>query len=189
MPDTVLAQIPHGQPIDLFLAVGALIDAAINGAHLAQGNGTDVASTIVAHDRDTREIVTLLRAAARRIGKRDHRTTEDDDPGAVDDLGVGAFRRTDTGPTVGLTGATAAESAHEMAKVFATAFIPAMDEMGAENYLSWDVLDPETGRKYWLCAGRPGGKTPHEKRQEAEAEVAALRAQLAAAPVGEEQTA
>ena len=53
--------------------------------------------------------------------------------------------------------------------------------MGAENYLTWDCVDPATGGRYTLTVGKPGGKSPHEKRLEAEAELEQERARADAA--------
>lgn len=181
-----VAQIPRGQSLSLVSAVGSLLDAALNGAMLASGNGSDVAGTVTARRGMTeREVTALLNAAARRIGKGPHQVAAEDDPGEPElPLGLGHMAVGENDVHMSLTGA--AVVAAEVAKQFITMFIPAMDELGAENYLSWDATDPATGKRYTLICLRPGGKTPHEKRLEAEAEVARLRSLLeeSGIPVG-----
>lgn len=174
----VLAHIPRGQALDLVGAVGGLLDAALNGGMMATSENPYAAADIIAPEgQDVREVVALLRAASRRIGKRPHRTIAEDQPEFPDDgIGIGQFTKTETGVQIGLTGST--ELAAEMAKQLLAAFIPAMEEMGAENYLSWDCVDQTTGGRYTLTVGKPGGASPHEKRLEAEAECVRLRALL-----------
>lgn len=59
-----------------------------------------------------------------------------------------------------------------------SSFLPALRESGAPNYLSFDAYDRSDGSKYVLIIVKPDGKTPHELRQEAEAEVSRLREQV-----------
>lgn len=175
---TTIAHIPARQSIDLFSAVGSLIDAALNGALLEPGNGRDVAGTVVAVDGQTeREVVTLLRAAARRLGKRPHRTLPEDEPEHHDDgMTVNQVRKTTDGVEIGFGGSL--EAAADMAKMLLGAFIPALAEAGAENYLSFDAVDAATGGSYNLIVVKPDGRSPHELRKAAEAEVERLRSLL-----------
>jgi hypothetical protein len=53
-----------------------------------------------------------------------------------------------------------------------------LDTTGAENYLEQTVYDRETGERYVIIFQRPGKKSPHELRQQAEAERDQARAQL-----------
>ena len=125
MDRLVLAHIPHGQALDLVGALGGLIDAALNGAMMAPSDAS--AADIIARDgQDVREVVALLRAATRRIGKRAHRTSPDDEPEFPDDgIGLGQLAKTENGVQFSLTGST--ELAEEMAKHLLATFIPAMD--------------------------------------------------------------
>lgn len=50
---------------------------------------------------------------------------------------------------------------------------------GAQNYVEHSVIDRETGDRYVLTVHKPAGKTPHELRQEAEAQRDALADDLA----------
>jgi hypothetical protein len=85
--------------------------------------------------------------------------------------------------------------AHDFAKAVVEAFDDLCRVRGATNYVEWEstVLDPATRdaleagadeipphRRYRFIVVKPGKKSPHELRVEADARVAALTAELAA---------
>lgn len=86
--------------------------------------------------------------------------------------------------------------AHDIAAGMVDAFDALIEQRGAENYVEWEstVTDPAgeqaildglpmkewpAHRRYTFIVVKPSGKTPHELRREAEAEVERLRAELA----------
>lgn len=179
-----IARIPSGQSIDLFSAVGNVLDAALGGAMLVPGNGGDVAATIVAReDQPERQAVAVLRQAANilAVAMPKERPAEPDD---ADDkeapTTVAQLSRDETGWTASVGGA-AAQAAADMAKQMLAAFVPAFQETGAGNYLSWDAVHEQTGERYSLIVVRPNGLTPHEARQRAEQESERLQGLLAEA--------
>ena len=176
---TVIAQIPTGQPIDLFTAVGGLLDAALGGALLGPGDGLAVAGTVVLRDDlSIREAIGRLRTAAGLLAEAMPQTPITDVPDEVEAGTVGPIT---ADPDGGLTfqAGGLGELGDEMMRTLLAAVIPAMDEAGAPNYLEVPAFDPESGKRYALIFVRPGGLTPHQLRQQAEAEVKQLRAQLA----------
>lgn len=54
-----------------------------------------------------------------------------------------------------------------------------LDEHDAPNYVQMPMTDMTTEETYECTIGRPGGKSPHEMRVQAEARVARLEAELA----------
>lgn len=167
-----IARIPSGQSVDLFTAVGNLLDSALGGAMLVPGNGHDVAATVITRDDQTeRQAVAELRQAAKILGHEapdPWPTTEpDDEPVAT----VGQLRRDDRGWTASLGG-----TAVEVAQQVMAALVPAFEEHpDAINYLSWDATHAPSGQRYSLILVRPDGLTPHEARQRAEARVEQLQ--------------
>lgn len=180
-----IARIPAHQPLELFSAVGDVLDAALHGAMLVPGNGGDVAATIVARDGQTvsqviaelRHAASVLAAAAPASATPAEPVDDPDDP--EEPTTVGQLRRDETGWTASLGGG-AAQAALEMAQQMLAAFIPAFEEtLNAPNYLSWDAVYQPTGQRYSLIVVRPDGLTPHEARLQAERECARLRDLLA----------
>lgn len=174
-----IARIPTGQSVDLFTAVGHLLDTALGGAMLAQGNGHDVAATVIARDGQTeRQAVTALRRAAEALGAEDLAPLVDGEPDEGEPgVTVGPLRHDERGWTASL-GGTAVEVARQVMAVL----VPAFEEHPeAMNYLSWDATYGPTGQRYSLILVRPDGLTPHEARQRAEQEAERLASQLAAA--------
>lgn len=176
---TVVAQIPTGQPIDLFGAVGSLLDVALGGAYLAAGNGRDIAGSVVLPDDvTTRDAIGRLRAAARTLGRRHPKVQQEDVPAEVEDPGtVGPITEAEGGLTFRLGGAI--DQTRELMRILLAAIIPAFEESEAPNYLEFPAVDEATGRRYVVIVVKPGGLTPHQARQRAEAEVEQLRARLA----------
>jgi hypothetical protein len=171
-----IASIPTGQSVDLFTSVGHLLDAALGGAMLAQGNGHDVAATVVTRDDQTeRQAIASLRRAAEALGAEDLAPLVDEEPDETEPTTtVGPLRRDDRGWTASI-GGSAAELAQQVMAVLVPAFEQHPD---AINYLSWDAVYAPSGRKYSLILVRPDGLTPHEARERAERENARLRALL-----------
>lgn len=185
MNEIRIACIPAHQSIDLFSAVGNVLDAALGGANLVPGNGGDVAATIVVRDGQTeRQAVAVLRQAANILAVAMPKA-ELDDEAAEEDCGapeepttVSQLSRDETGWT-GSLGGGAAQAAAEMAQQMLAVFVPAFEEMpDAANYLSWDAVHQPTGKRYSLIVVRPNGLTPHEARQRAEQESERLRGLL-----------
>lgn len=184
-----IARIPSGQPLDLFSAVGNLLDAALRGAMLTPGNGRDVAATVVARDgQSVHDVIAELRhaagvlAAAKPASATAAEPGDDpeDEPDEFDEpTTVSQLSRGETGWVASLGGG-AQQAAAEMARQMLSAFAPAFEEHGdAVNYLSWDAVHPPTGQKYSLIVVRSNGLTPHEARQHAEQECERLRRLLA----------
>lgn len=69
--------------------------------------------------------------------------------------------------------------AAELSMGMVTAFKTYLDQAGAENYVEQTVIDRETGDQYLVTIQRPRGKTPHQLRRAAEAELAKLRETVA----------
>lgn len=173
--DTI-ALVPSGQSLDMVSAVGGLLDVALGGAMLAAGNGGEAAARIKLRDTQTeRDAVACLRAAKRRLTRERPSTLPEDDPGEDDQPTLESLRHEDDGLTFGIGGT----QAQDMVQILLGAFIPALREMEAPNYLSFDATDRETGDRYAVIVVKPDGKTPHELRQAADAEVERLRGLLA----------
>lgn len=170
-----VALIPSGQSLDLVAAVGNLLDAALGGAMLAPGNGRDVAGAVQRRDDQTeRQAIARLRAAARRLGRAPVEVQPDDEPTEDDPTSLAHVTRDNDGLMFSIGGAS-----EDMARMLLNAFIPALREMEAPNYLEFPATDPATGDRYAVIVVKPDGKTPHELRCAAEAEVERLRAELA----------
>lgn len=173
----VIARLPAGQPLELAQAVIGFFGTALNDCHLSPGDGRDSSTDIVGGDNlPARDIVQRLRRASRKLGKTLPKPIPDDEPDdtlADDPLRLNAMRATDTGVEFGLGGAADVVRAY-MAELV-VAFKAALDEMGAENYLTWDVNDRDTGETYSVVLVKPGGLTPHQARQRADAECERLR--------------
>lgn len=180
-----IARIPAHQPLELFSAVGDVLDAALGGAMLVPGNGSDVAATIVARDGQTvSQVIADLRHAASVLAAAVPVSTvsadvEDECDAFEEPTTVGQLSRDETGWTASLAGG-AAQAALEMAQQMLAVFIPAFEETkAAPNYLSWDAVYQPTGQRYSLIVVRSNGLTPHEARQHAEQECELLRRLLA----------
>ncbi|GHH57598.1 hypothetical protein [Lentzea cavernae] len=173
----IVARIPAGQPLDLSQAVLALFGTVLDDCHMAPGNGTDSAADIVGGEGlPVSDIVQRLRRAIRKLGKTLPRPIPEDEPDdtlAEDPPRLNAMRATETGIELGIGGAT--EAARALAADLLAVFIPALDEAGAENYLSWDAVNPTTGDAYSVMLVKSKGLTPHQARQRADAEAARLR--------------
>lgn len=174
--DTI-ALVPSGQSLDMVSAVGGLLDVALGGAMLAAGNGGEAAARIKLRDTQTeRDAVACLRAAKRRLTRERPATLPEDDPGEDGQQPtLESLRHEDDGLTFGIGG----PQAQEMVQLLLGAFIPALREFEAPNYLSFDATDRETGDKYAVIIVKPDGKSPHELRQAADLEVQRLRSLLA----------
>jgi hypothetical protein len=175
----VVAQIPAGQSIALFSAVGALLDAALGGAMLAPGNGRDVAAVAqLRAGQSEQDAVGRLRAAISVL-------TDEPLPVVVvpaDPEPVLTVQQVSADPDDG--GVTFSigrpdEMAQDMAAALLEAFIPALEHHDAANYLEFPATDPATGQRYAVIVVKPNGLSPHQARQQAEAEADRLRAQLA----------
>jgi hypothetical protein len=173
-----IARIPSGQSLDLFSAVGTVLDVALGGAMLVPGNGGDVAATVIARDEQTeREAVAALRHAAVVLGAAPPTLWPSNEPD--DEIGqtatVAQLQHDDGGWTASLGG-----SAVEVAQQVMAVLVPAFEEHpDAVNYLSWDATYKPSGQRYSLILVRPNGLTPHEARQQPEKECERLRALLA----------
>lgn len=181
MPDpssrALIARLPAGQPLELSQAVIGFFGAALNDCLLSAGDGLSIAADIVGGDNlPEQEIVQRLRRATRKLGKTLPKPIPEDEPDetlADDPLRLNAMRATKTGVEFGLGGAADVVRAY-MAELV-VAFKAALDETGAENYLTWDVTDRENGERYSVVLVKPGGLTPHEARQRADTEAERLR--------------
>jgi len=74
--------------------------------------------------------------------------------------------------------------AHDLAAGMVSAFDALIQQKGCENYREWDytVTDPAEGhRRYTFFVVRPGGRTPHQLREDAERERDAAIARMEAA--------
>jgi hypothetical protein len=179
---TAVVLIPPRIGLDLLGAIGGLLDAALDGAVLVPGNGTDVAARVVLREDQTRADATRrLNAAQRRISRTPLTPGPEDEPAEEPDpdnpMTLNHLREhPDGGGEFGLGGAD--QVARALAQHLLEAFIPAMNEAGAVNYLSWDAIDSVSGGRYSLIVVKPDGLTPHEARQAAEEECRRLRALL-----------
>jgi len=182
--EVAIARIPSGQSIDLFSAVGNVLDAALGGAMLVPGNGGDAAATIVAREgQSERQAVAVLRQAANilTVARPKANPAEPDNADdAETPTTVTQLSRDETGWTASVGGA-AAQAAEDMAKQLLAVFVPAFQETGAGNYLSWDAVHEPTRERYSLIVVRPNGLTPHEARQRADQETKHLQGLLAQA--------
>ncbi|ALG07647.1 hypothetical protein [Kibdelosporangium phytohabitans] len=176
---TVVAHIPRGISLDLLGAVGGLLDAALGGALLMSGqHGSDGAGSVVLRDdQDQADAVRLLNAARRRIARRPLKPAPEDEP--TDDPSTlnRISEHPDGGLEFGLGGSL--DAAQEMARMMLAAFIPALRDTDAVNYLEFPATDQDTGQTYALIVVKPDGLTPHAARQRAEREADRLRALLA----------
>jgi hypothetical protein len=68
----------------------------------------------------------------------------------------------------------------EATKAVAILFAEALRGADAPNYIEMQLADPETHERFTVTVQRATGKTPHDCRKEAEAEVARLTGELAA---------
>ena len=69
--------------------------------------------------------------------------------------------------------------AHELAARMTLSFKTILDaQPGAENYVEQEVIERNGGARYVFIVCRPGGKTPHQLRREAEEERDALAAEV-----------
>jgi hypothetical protein len=64
-------------------------------------------------------------------------------------------------------------------QVLAETFAGLLDKYKAENYVECQFIRPHDDQVYTVTVQRPEGKTPHQLRQAAEAEVQRLREELA----------
>jgi hypothetical protein len=182
-PAVTLVHLPAGQPIDLFSALGDLLAAALHGAMLAPGShGSVNAEVRLPSGMNTREAADRLRHAAAAVRGVEYvpQPRPDDEP----ELTTGHMRLDDTGVSFGMGGP---REVYEQAAInLIDAFRPALDRDDAPNYVQFEAEDPRTrdgglpttGERYALIVCRPGGKTPHQLRREAEAEAERLRAAI-----------
>lgn len=56
-------------------------------------------------------------------------------------------------------------------KVLASHFVGWFEQAGAQNYITVDIIDPETGERYTITMQKAGGKTPAEEIRELRAAV------------------
>lgn len=168
----LLARFPVGIGVDLFTALGGLVDAALaqtGDLMLAASDAPETAAKLVLRSELTqRQVAEALREAARQVDPA--RTAEaagETAAGTGDDDGVevGHMRASDDGVAFGLGGETVDAAARELAARMVGVMIPAMDALGAGNYLAWDFRDNEQPWQRWeLVIRRPDGKTPHQKQ-------------------------
>lgn len=180
---TAIVHVPARIRLDLVGAIGGLLDTALGGAMLTPGNGHDIGGTVVLRDDQTQEdAIRRLKAARRRIARKPLTPAPEDEPGEEPDpdrpMTLNHVRHyPDGGIEFGIGGP--AEVARALAQQLLDAFIPALAESGAPNYLSWDAVHPATGGRYSFIVVKPEGLSPHEARQKTEQECARLRALLA----------
>lgn len=65
------------------------------------------------------------------------------------------------------------------ARMMFGAFREILDSHDAPNYVEQSLLDADTGETYTVLVGRPGGRTPHQLRADAEERAARAEAALA----------
>jgi hypothetical protein len=175
----VIARIPAGQSLELFSTLCGFFGAVLDGCGISSGDGYgNAADVVIGRDTTERDVIRALRRATRKLAKGLPAAIPTDEPDSEDDpLTLNRMTKDeDGGVTFGIGGAT--EAAAELAKHLIATFIPALEETNAVNYLSWDAVHPETRKRYSLIFVKPDGLTPHEARQQAEAEVKRLRALL-----------
>ncbi|GAA0527181.1 hypothetical protein GCM10010172_04650 [Paractinoplanes ferrugineus] len=69
--------------------------------------------------------------------------------------------------------------AHELAAKMTLAFKTILDaQPGAENYVEQEVIERNGGGRYVFIVCKPGGKTPHQLRREAESQRDALLSEV-----------
>jgi hypothetical protein len=166
-----IARIPSGQSLEMFSTLCGFFGAVLDGCQIAPGDGAGTAADVVNGEGVTeRDVVVALRRATRKLAKGLPEPIAADEPHASDDpLTLNRMSKTEAGGVeFGIGGAT--EAAAEFAKHLIATFIPALEETNAVNYLSWDAVDPETRKRYSLIFVKPDGLTPHEARQQADAE-------------------
>jgi hypothetical protein len=88
--------------------------------------------------------------------------------------------------SMGIGGAEAVVT--DVVKWLLAVFLPALDAQEATNYLEWQLRVPDgedgaAGEWFTVAVCRPGGRTPHQLRVAAEAEVQRLRTELTEARV------
>jgi hypothetical protein len=67
-----------------------------------------------------------------------------------------------------------------MMEMFVASMVDAFKDKGGPNYVEASLRDVRDGKKYFCIIGPHSAKSPHTLRQEAEAEVSRLTAELAA---------
>jgi hypothetical protein len=90
---------------------------------------------------------------------------------SISDLALAGMGPTSDGWEVRTVGA------HDVVLSMATSMAEMLDEKDATNYVEAEFW-PAGGKRYILNVRRGNGKTPHELRQAAEAELAEVRAEL-----------
>jgi addiction module HigA family antidote len=176
---TVIARIPAGQSLELSSSLTGFLGSALDSCLLSVGDSRGNAAEVVAGDGVTeRDVIVALRRATRKLGKGPlpEPIAADEPDGGPGTLNV--MRVADDGGVEFGIGSPV-EHAREMARNLLAAFVPAFEATGAVNYLSWDLTHPDSGGRYSLIVVKPEGLTPHEARQQAEAEAERLRALLA----------
>lgn len=169
-----IAQVPTGQPLDLFSAICTYFGAAIDGAVIVEGDGLGIAARLLAAEgASAPEVAAQLRTAADSATGRESVTQSVSEPD--DGLIVGHVQDSDHGLTIGVGGSQLAE---EWAAHLLGIFMPAFEELAVDNYLEYEGTDRISGQRLLLTVVKPGGKRPSELRAEAEAEAARLRALL-----------
>lgn len=176
--------IPAGLDLTLVSALGTLLGAAIPGLMLGVSPEPGVAAALLPPDDMPPEVVAgHLVAAAELLSE----LNPDHTPAAVDPGDMGhTFNRMTRDEDGGLTVATGAVDAADLkAREFAlqvmAAYAPYFESHPeAENYVEYEAAVPTTGERYTLTVRKPGGRTPHEMRKQAEAERDKARATLQA---------
>lgn len=170
-----IATIPSGQSLELLSAVLAFFDSALADAVMAPGDGAGIAARLLAKPgQDHRQVAEMLRRAT---VPRDTSDVPDIPTPDVDDpITLNSMSKTDDGGVQFGLGATG-EASRWAARLLAV-FLPAFDEMGADNYIEYEGVDRKSGKRMLLIAVKPGGKRPSELRAAAEAERDELKRKL-----------
>jgi hypothetical protein len=142
---TSVALMPTGQSINLFVAVGALLGAALGGADLGPGNGSDIASTVfLKTDQTAPEAIARLRAATARLTDAPLPDLVDPDP--VHEVGEPTVQgiALDGGITVSLSRPSEQAEDYDLTyEVNARAFLDDFEHEGFrfEDVWDWDFRD------------------------------------------------
>jgi hypothetical protein len=171
---TALVQLSVGMPAHLYFALGGLIDTAVGGGTvLAPGSHPSASAELrLPEGLSLAEAALRLGRARAALEVVEYAAPEPVVPG--EEVTVGHLKATEDGVSIGVG---VDRELHEKASIaLIAAFKPALDNQEAPNYVEFGVIDPSSAdEKYVVIVCRPGGKTPHELRREAEAELERLR--------------
>lgn len=178
--ERVFLLIPSGLSLTMVGALGRLFASVIPGGSFSGPTDYSTAASLLLPGG-----MTPGQAAGHVIAAAELLEEAAPDPAEVEPADVdGALNRMsfeDDALTlhVGTATSEADQKARDVALRLIASFAPYFDENpGAKNYVEYLAWHPETHEKWTLTVRKPTGKTPHQCRQEAEAESVRLRAAL-----------